>query len=108
MAEKLFLGGITNTTIAEEDGKIYVHDSVNAEPVLEYVKAANKANAENLVRRDEFTHEAKIPMTVFMEWCREAGVTDMFSEEAMNIYDKKMQDHYYRQAFQIQYANKFF
>lgn len=108
MADKLFIGGITNTTIVQEDGKTYVHDVVDAEPALNRVKELSRLNHEHLVRRDEFYEEANIPFTVFQEWCREAGVTDMFGQEAMAIYQKKMQDPYFKKAFMVEYSSPFY
>jgi hypothetical protein len=68
MAEKFYLGGDTNTTALVEDDKLFVEDSQDAEPILDYAKAQRDANFSG--SQGDFTPYMEIPETLAMEWMR--------------------------------------
>lgn len=71
MAEREFLGGVTNTTLHfETDGTMHVEEKQDVEPILEYTAAArnNRFSADAL--DGMMRHEGEIPFTVFQEECR--------------------------------------
>lgn len=92
MAEKVFLGGVTNTTmIFETDGTIHVEEKQDAEPILDYTHAArnNRFDADSC--DGMLRHVAEVPVVDYIRWCREAGVA-MWSREADLIMEKKLAD----------------
>lgn len=82
MAERVYLGGVTNTTLhLEEDGTIHVEEKQDAEGILDYAAAGrnNRFSADSC--DGMMRHVAEVPMVEYIKWCREANVP-MFSPEA--------------------------
>jgi hypothetical protein len=95
MADKVFLGGVTNTTLHfESDGTMHVEEKQDCEPILDYTHAARNHRFDANVCDGMATHVAEIPMVEMLKWCREAGV-QMFSREADFVIEKKLQDPQY-------------
>lgn len=82
MAERIYVGGVTNTVLhLESDGSIVTEERQDCAGILDYTHAArnNRFDADScdgLLR-----HVAEVPMTEYINWCRQAGVV-MFSPEA--------------------------
>jgi hypothetical protein len=74
MAEREFLGGVTNTTLHFEDGKMIIEEKVDAEPILHYADAARNHRFSADVCEGMMRHEGEIPWTVFQEECRVRGL----------------------------------
>lgn len=86
MAEREFLGGVTNTTLHfETDGTMHVEEKQDVEPILDYCKAArnNRFNADAM--DGMMQHAAEIPMVVFIDECRLRGITPFASEIGDNM-----------------------
>lgn len=95
MAEREFLGGVTNTTLhVEADGTLHIEEKQDAEPILEYTKAARDHRFDANVCDGMLQHVAEIPMVEYIRWCREAGVR-MFSSDADLVVEKKLADPAY-------------
>ncbi len=82
MAERVYLGGVTNTTLhLETDGTIHVEEKQDAQGILDYA-AAGRNNRFSADSCDGFMrHEAEIPFTVFQDECQKRGVVP-FSPES--------------------------
>ncbi len=86
MAERVYLGGVTNTVMhLETDGTIHVEDRQDAEGILDYAAAGrnNRFSADScdgLMR-----HEAEIPATVFQKECVKRGIVPFSPESDMVI-----------------------
>ena len=92
MADKLYLGGVTNTTMHfEADGTIHVEEKQDCEKILDYAAAGrnNRFSADTL--DGMMRHVAEVPMVEYIKWCREANV-QLFSAEADIVMEKKLQD----------------
>lgn len=74
MAEKAFLGGLTNTTLHFEDGKVIVEEKVDAAQILDYAAAARNHRFSADACDGMLRHEAEIPWPVFQEECRVRGL----------------------------------
>lgn len=74
MGEKLYLGGVTNTTLTFEDGKIHVQDTVDAAPIMDYAAAMRNHRFDAYACDGMIRHEGEIPMTVFQDECRKRGL----------------------------------
>lgn len=74
MAERDFLGGLTNTTLHFEDDKMIVEEVVDAEPILDYAEAARNRRFSADVCDGMLRHEAEIPWPIFIEECRKRGL----------------------------------
>lgn len=82
MADRIYVGGVTNTVLHfESDGTIITEERQDCEGILDYAKAGrdNRFDAESC--DGMLRHEAEIPMTVLIEECRKRGVT-LFSKES--------------------------
>lgn len=76
MADKIYVGGVTNTVLhLESDGTIITEERQDCEGILDYTHAArnNRFDADSC--DGMLRHEAEIPMTVLIEECRKRGVT---------------------------------
>jgi hypothetical protein len=92
MAERTYLGGVTNTTLHQEaDGTVHIEEKQDAQGILDYAAAArnNRFNADacdGMLR-----HVAEVPMVEYIKWCREANVP-MFSPAADIVLELKLRD----------------
>jgi hypothetical protein len=92
MAERVYLGGVTNTTLhLESDGTMHIEEKQDAAPALDFAAACRNnrfdANACDGVLR----HVAEVPVVEYLKWCREAGCAP-YSREADIVLEKKLQD----------------
>lgn len=95
MADREYLGGVTNTTLHfESDGTLIVEEKQDAEPIIEYAKAARDHRFDSWTCDGMLQHVAEIPMVEYIKWCREAGV-QMWSREADLVVEKKLADPAY-------------
>lgn len=77
MAERIHLGGITNTTLhLEEDGTLHIEEKIDAAPILEWTKACrdNRFSAEDTLD-GMARYEGEVPVTIYLEECRKRGMT---------------------------------
>ena len=82
MADRIYVGGVTNTVLhLESDGTIITEEKQDCEGILDYTHAGrnNRFDADSC--DGMLRHVAEIPMTVYIEECRLRGVT-LFSQEA--------------------------
>lgn len=90
MAEKIYVGGVTNTVLhLETDGTIVAEERQDTEGILNYTHAArnNRFSAESC--DGMLRHEAEIPMVVYQEECKLRGVA-MFTKEADLVIESIM------------------
>ncbi|MES2958460.1 MAG: hypothetical protein V4792_09740 [Pseudomonadota bacterium] len=93
MAERTYLGGITNTVLhSESDGTLIVEERQDCESILDHCAAMRNERFSDA--GTEFRELCTIPMTVLLEWCREAGVSPL-SNEADFVIEKKLRDSMY-------------
>lgn len=94
MTERVYLGGITNTTLhLEDDGTIHVEEKQDCQPILE----ANQRKRDHRFggRRGAVAEEAfDIPMTLVLKWQRECGAA-MLSDEHMAYMNRKLREPEY-------------
>lgn len=97
MADKTFLGGVTNTVLhTEADGTFHIEERQDVEGILNYTHAArnHRFSAESL--DGMLRHEAEIPFTVFQEECKKRGVVpSLGSKEADLVIEAIMADPKY-------------
>jgi hypothetical protein len=75
MAEREFLGGVTNTTLHfESDGTLHIEEKQDAEPILDYTHAARNHRFDAYSDSGEYRHEAEIPVTVYLAECKKRGM----------------------------------
>ncbi len=95
MAERVNLGGVTNTVMhLETDGAIHIEEKQDCQGILDYTKAARNNRFSATACDGMIAHEAEIPMVLMIEWAKQAGV-GIFSEEMSFIVEKKLQDPQY-------------
>lgn len=90
MADREYLGGVTNTTLHfVEDDKMVIEEIIDAEPILDYAHAARNHRFSADACDGMLRHEAEIPWTVFIEECRKLGLppTVMGSELGDRVID---------------------
>lgn len=97
MADREFIGGVTNTVITTEtDGTLYVEESQDVEPILNYTHAArnhrfNADSCDGMLR-----HEGEIPFTIFQEECKRRGVVpNIASAEGTMVIEAILADPKY-------------
>lgn len=91
MAERTFLGGVTNTTLHQEsDGTLIVEEKQDCEGILEHNKRARNERFSANSPMGTVQEAFNIPMTFVLQWQRECGA-QMFSDEHMAFMDRKMQ-----------------
>lgn len=91
MADRIYVGGVTNTVLhLESDGTIVTEERQDCEGILDYAKAGrdNRFDAESC--DGMLRHVAEVPMVEYIAWCREAGVK-MFTPEADLVMELKLQ-----------------
>ncbi len=82
MAEREYLGGVTNTTLhIETDGTMHVEEKQDVEGILHYAHAAREHRYSADACDGMLRHEAEVPFTVFQAECQKRGVVP-FSEES--------------------------
>ena len=90
MADKIYVGGITNTVLhMETDGTIIAEERQDTSGILDYTHAARN-NRFDATSCDGFLrHEAEIPMTVYIEECKLRNVA-LFTKEADLVIESIM------------------
>jgi len=92
MSEKVFLGGVTNTTMhLETDGTIHLQDTVDAEPILDFAAAGRDHRFSADACDGMLRHVAEVPMPEYMKWCAEAKVQP-FTPAADIVMELKLRD----------------
>ena len=95
MADREYLGGVTNTTMhIEHDGTIHIEDFVDAEPIMEYAKAAKNHRFSADACDGMLRHEAEIPIPIYINECRRIGVRP-FSREGDAAIENIIKDPMY-------------
>lgn len=75
MADKTFIGGVTNTTIHEEaDGTFHIEEIQDVEPIMDFCHAARNHRFSADAVDGMLRHEAEIPFVIFQEECKRRGV----------------------------------
>lgn len=97
MAERDFLGGVTNTTLHFEDDKMIVEEVVDAEPIMDFAHAARNHRFSADAADGMLRHEAEIPWPIFIEECRKRGLppTVFGSELGDMVIDAIVKDPQY-------------
>lgn len=81
MADKHYLGGVTNTTMhIEADGTTHIEEKQDCEPIMDYAAAGrnNRFDADCLDGMAQ--HVAEVPAVIYLEECRKRGVTPFSAE----------------------------
>jgi len=95
MADKEFLGGVTNTTLhMESDGTLHVEEKQDVEPILNYTHAARNHRFSADVMDGMMQHVAEVPFVVFQEECQKRGVRP-FSPESDIVMELILADPKY-------------
>lgn len=91
MTERVYLGGVTNTTLhLENDGTIHVEERQDCEAILEDNQRKRDhrfGSARGAVAEEAF----QIPMTLVLQWQRDCGAA-MFSDEHMAYMNRKLSE----------------
>jgi len=97
MAEREYLGGITNTVIhTETDGTMHVEERQDVEGILHFTDAMRNQRFDPYAAGGMLRHEAEIPFVIFQEECRRRGVTpSLGSPEADLVIEAIMADPQY-------------
>lgn len=97
MAEKEFLGGVTNTVIhTESDGTMHIEERQDVEPILQFTHAARNHRFDANSCDGLLRHEAEIPFVIFQEECKKRGVVpSLGSKEADLVIEAIMADPKY-------------
>lgn len=75
MANKTFIGGVTNTVLhTEADGTFHVEERLDVEPILDYAAAGRNARFSADALDGMLRHEAEIPFTIFQNECQKRGI----------------------------------
>jgi hypothetical protein len=92
MAERVYLGGVTHTTLhLEEDGTIHVEEKQDCEPILDYTHAMRNHRFDAAACDGMLQHVAEVPMVEYIKWCREASVAP-FTPAADIVVEIKLRD----------------
>lgn len=95
MAEHVFLGGLTNTTLhLESDGTVHIEEKQDCQDILDYTHAARNNRFNASACDGMMAHVAEVPVVILLEWAREAGIS-MYSAEMSIVMEKKLQDPQY-------------
>lgn len=97
MAEREFLGGVTNTVIhTEHDGTMHIEERQDVEPIMNFTHAARNHRFSADSCDGMLRHEAEIPFVVFQEECQRRGVVpNLGSKEADLVIEAIMADPKY-------------
>lgn len=93
MAEHVFLGGMTNTTLhLESDGTIHIEEKQDCQAILD----ANQAKRDHRFHggTGDFQESYDVPATLVWKWHLECGAP-LFSKEHMAYVDKKLKSPEY-------------
>lgn len=85
-----FAGKMVERTIVEPDGTVHIRKTQRCDPILEAVAAARDLPKGNRMR-----HVASIPLVVYYQWAREAGIpfgTQDFDKQMREVVRKKLAD----------------
>ncbi len=95
MADRVYLGGVTNTTLhLEADGTVHVEEKQDAANILDFAAAGRNNRYDADVAGGMMRHVAEVPMVEYIKWCREAGV-EMFTPAADIVLELKLRDPAY-------------
>lgn len=82
MADKQFLGGVTNTTLYHEsDGTIIVEEKQDCESILDHNQRGRDHRFSSHSPSGDFQEVANIPMVPYLDKCREIGQTPFASPD---------------------------
>lgn len=88
MADRIYLGGMTNTVLhCEADGTIVVEEQQDAQSILD--QNARKRNERFAGKSGDFQETFDVPMVLLIRWQQECR-HPMFSEEHMAYVDAKL------------------
>jgi len=91
MAQTYHLGGITNTKLTFDDGKMHIEEHQDAEPILHYTHAMRNHRFSASACDGMLRHVAEVPAVDFYRWCREANV-EPGSLDADLMLERKLAD----------------
>lgn len=75
MADKEFLGGLTNTTLHfESDGTMHIEEKQDCEQILHYAHAMRNHRFDAMSDDRTMQHVAEIPVVPYLEECRKRNV----------------------------------
>jgi hypothetical protein len=90
MADKAFIGGLTNTTLHfESDGTLHIEEKQDVEGILDYAAASRNHRFDANACDGMIRHEAEIPWVTYLDECHKRGIT---SERAMAIFGQQEGD----------------
>lgn len=94
MAEREYLGGVTNTVLhTETDGTLHVEERQDVEPIMHFTHAARNHRFDAASLDGMLRHEAEIPFVVFQEACKRKGVVaSLGSTEANAVIEEILRD----------------
>lgn len=76
MAESIYIGGVTNTTMhLESDGTFHIEEKQDVEPILHYTHAMRNHRFDADACDGLMQHVAEVPFTVFQDECQKRGVS---------------------------------
>lgn len=88
MADRIYLGGMTNTVLhCEADGTIVVEEKQDAQSILD--QNARKRNERFAGKSGDFQESFDVPMVLLIRWQQECK-QPMFSDEHMAYVDAKL------------------
>jgi len=88
MADRIYLGGMTNTVLhCEADGTIVVEEKQDAQSILD--QNARKRNERFAGKSGDFQESFDVPMVLLIRWQQECR-QPMFSDEHMAYVDAKL------------------
>lgn len=87
MAERLYLGGFTDTVLHREtDGTVIVEERQDCASILD---ANHRKREHSFGHAGEFQEAFDVPMVEVLRWQRECGA-DLFSDEHMAYMESKL------------------
>lgn len=97
MADKEFLGGVTNTVIhTETDGTMHIEEKQDVEPIMHFTDAMRNHRFDSYSLDGMLRHEAEIPFVIFQKECQKRGVLpSLGSPEADLVIEAIMADPQY-------------
>lgn len=97
MADKIHLGGLTNTTLhIESDGSAFLEEKQDCENILDANAAERNQRFSGLSPGGDFGSVARVPVVELLKWAREAGLgNNIYSREFEPVMEKKLQDPQY-------------
>lgn len=74
MANRIHLGGVTNTTLHQEaDGSVIVEEKQDCESILEHNQRGRDHRFSSKSPSGDFQEVANVPMVPYLDKCREIG-----------------------------------